>query len=129
MAIAVLLVGVAPSCGPGNGETEPTCDDIASHLYEVCRSKAYSERAGSDCQVYGMDRATRTCLMHAAECSASAIDRPCGYVQAAVPCAATSECHAPLMCYGGQCAVCGADSDCATGEVCGNSVCFVPDPA
>ena len=76
-----------------------------------------------------MDLTTRTCLMNASECSASAIDRPCNYTQAPVACAATSECHSPLVCYGGQCAACGADSDCGTGEVCGNGVCFVPEPA
>jgi hypothetical protein len=76
-----------------------------------------------------MNPATRTCLMNAAECSASVIDRPCNYTQTPVACAATSECHSPLMCYDGQCAACGVNSDCGTGEVCGNGVCFVPEPA
>jgi hypothetical protein len=127
-ALAVILLGVVSSCGPGTGESGPTCDAIASHLYDICASKPYSERARSDCEVYGMDRATRTCLMNARECSVTSIDQPCGYVQSAVACTGTSECHSPLMCYGGMCAACGADSDCSTGEVCRNSVCFVPEP-
>ena len=127
-AIAALFLAVVSSCGPGTGESGPTCDDIASHLYDICASKPYSERARSDCQVYGMDRATRACLVNAAECSASSIDLPCHYSQTAVACTATPDCHSPLMCYAGQCAACGADSDCVTGEVCRNGVCFVPDP-
>ena len=74
-ALATLFLGVVSSCGPGTDESSPTCDDIASHLFDVCRSKPYSERARSDCRVYGMDRTTRTCLIHATECSVSSIDR------------------------------------------------------
>lgn len=128
-ATAALFWSVVSSCGPGTGESGPTCDDIASHLFDVCGSRPYSERARSDCRVYGMDGATRACLMKATECSVSSIDLPCNYTQATVACAATSECRTPLMCYSGQCAACGADSDCGTGEVCRNSVCFVPEPA
>src|SRR5262245_36540795 len=55
------------------------CDEIAEHLYTICRNKPYSERARSDCQIYGMDRATRACLLRATECSSSSIDLPCNY--------------------------------------------------
>ena len=128
-AVAVLLAGVICSCGPAaTGEVGPTCDEIADHLQAICSSKPYSERARSDCRVYGMDKATRTCLVKAAECSASSIDLPCNYSQTPIACTATSECHSLFMCFAGHCAPCGADTDCATGEVCRNDVCFVPDP-
>jgi len=61
--IAVLLAGVICSCGPATGEVGPTCDEIASHLQAICGSKPYSERARSDCRVYRMDKATRSCLV------------------------------------------------------------------
>jgi hypothetical protein len=128
IVVVAALSGVLPSCGPASSSVAPTCDDIASHLYAVCGSRPYSERARSDCRVYGMDQETRACLMNAVDCSVPGIDRPCKYTQAAVACVATSDCHSPLMCYSGECAACGADSDCTTGQICRNEVCFVPDP-
>jgi hypothetical protein len=128
-AIVGLLAGVGGACGPSTTpQSGPTCDEIEAHLHTVCQSKAYSERARLDCVVYGMDQTTRACLMRAAECSVTSIDQPCHYIQGPVACTATSDCKSPLMCYGVQCAECGADTDCATGENCGNGVCFVPDP-
>lgn len=122
LVLAAAIFG--SSCGSADDSRPPTCEAVGAHLSAVCMSNFFGEGVRLDCQVFGLDSATRRCLVGITQCGTASVTA-CGVTNIVVVCTANEDCPTPLVCdtAAQECAECTADVSCPSGKTCFGGVC------